>query len=139
MLDLMNADKIILTDTSDPFDSPLRPSTTQLKPFYPKGGTTVDEIRDSANSLGTISLCKYAGSGAISLEKKYNVPAVVGPMPIGVQNTDQFIRNLKKLTGTEISDELLDERGLLSGFNGRSMLQDTFLVVKLQFTGILIW
>ncbi len=113
MMDFMNADKIILTDTSDTFDSPLRPSATQLKPFYPKGGTTVDEIRDVSNSLGTISLCKYAGSAAISMEKKYNVPALVGPMPIGVQNTDEFIRNLKKLTGTEISDELLDERGLL--------------------------
>ena len=113
MMDLMNAGKIFLTDTSDTFDSPLRPSTTQLKPFYPKGGTTVDEIRDVSNSLGTISLCKYAGSAAISMEKKYNVPAVVGPIPIGVQNTDEFIRNLKKLTGTEISDELLDERGLL--------------------------
>jgi nitrogenase molybdenum-iron protein beta chain len=49
----------------------------------------------------------------MTVEKKYNVPAGVGPIPIGVQNTDEFIRNLKKLTGTEISDELLDERGLL--------------------------
>ena len=90
ILAFMDVDGIILTDISDPFDSPLRPSTTEYKPYYPKGGTTVEEIVDSANSLGTISLTKYAGSGALSLEKKYNVPAELGPIPIGVQNTDQI-------------------------------------------------
>ncbi|HEY0196795.1 MAG TPA: nitrogenase component 1 [Methanobacterium sp.] len=113
ILNLMDIEGIVLTDISDPFDSPLRPSTAELKPYYPKGGTTVEEIVDSANSTGTISLTKYAGSGAISLEKKYNVPAELGPIPIGVQNTDQFLRNLKKLTGQDITDEVLDERGLL--------------------------
>ncbi|MDI6723067.1 MAG: nitrogenase component 1 [Methanobacterium sp.] len=113
ILSLMGAEGIILTDISDPFDSPLRPSTTEMKPFYPKGGTIVEEIADTSNSLGTISLCGYAGSGATSLEKKYDVPAAVGPIPIGVQNTDQFMRNLKKFTGLEIPDTILDERGLL--------------------------
>jgi len=113
ILTLMGADGIILTDISDPFDSPLRPSTTEMKPFYPKGGTEVEEIEDSSNSLATISLCKYAGSAAVSLEKKYDIPAAIGPIPIGVQNTDQFLRNLKKYTGLEISDTILDERGLL--------------------------
>jgi len=113
ILTLMGADGIILTDISDPFDSPLRPSTTEMKPFYPKGGTEVEEIEDSSNSLATISLCKYAGSAAVSLEKKYDIPAAIGPIPIGVQNTDQFLRNLKKYTGLEIPDTILDERGLL--------------------------
>ena len=113
ILRLMAVESIILTDVSDPFDSPLRPSATEYKPYYPKGGTTVDEIVDSANSVGTISLTKYAGSGALSLEKKYNIPAELGPIPIGIQNTDQFMRNLKKLTGQDIPDSILDERGLL--------------------------
>lgn len=113
ILNLMDVEGIVLTDISDPFDSPLRPSATEYKPFYPKGGTTVDEIVDSANSLGTLSLCKYAGSAALSLEKKFKVPAELGPIPIGIQNTDQMLRNLKKLTGADIPDNLLDERGLL--------------------------
>ncbi|EKQ52077.1 MAG: nitrogenase molybdenum-iron protein [Methanobacterium sp. Maddingley MBC34] len=113
ILSLMGVEGIVLTDISDPFDSPLRPSATETRPFYPKGGTTVEEIADSPNSLGTISLCEYSGSGALSLEKKYNVPAAVGPIPIGVRNTDQFLRNLKKFTDLEIPDSLLDERGLL--------------------------
>jgi len=113
IMSLMGVEGIVLTDISDPFDSPLRPSATETRPFYPKGGTTVEEIADSSNSLGTISLCGYAGSGALSLEKKYDVPAAVGPIPIGVQNTDQFLRNLKKFTDLEIPDSILDERGLL--------------------------
>ncbi|MDI3549037.1 MAG: nitrogenase molybdenum-iron protein beta chain [Methanobacterium sp.] len=113
ILSLMGVEGIVLTDISDPFDSPLRPSVTETKPFYPKGGTAVEEISDSSNSLGTISLCGYAGSGAETLEKKYNVPAAVGPIPIGVHNTDNFIRNLKKFTDLEIPDSILDERGLL--------------------------
>ncbi|MDI6644566.1 MAG: nitrogenase component 1 [Methanobacteriaceae archaeon] len=110
---MMGLESIMLTDTSDPFDSPLRPGATQVKPYYPKGGTTVQELEDSSNSLGTISLCHYGAQAAHSLEKKYNVPSVVGPFPIGLQNTDQFLRNLKNMTDSDIPDELLDERGLL--------------------------
>lgn len=113
ILALMGIEGIILTDISDPFDSPLRPSATEFKPFYPKGGTTVEEICDTANSVGSISLCNYSGSAAESLEKKYDIPAAVGPIPIGVQNTDNLIRNLKKFTGVEVPEALLDERGLL--------------------------
>jgi nitrogenase molybdenum-iron protein beta chain len=110
---LLGIEGVMLTDTSDPFDSPLRPSVTPTKPYFPKGGTTVDEIRDSANSKGTIALCKYAGSAANSLEKKHNVPAIIESPPIGLQNTDQFLRNLKTLTGCEIPESILDERGVL--------------------------
>ncbi|MCC7560596.1 MAG: nitrogenase molybdenum-iron protein subunit beta [Methanobacterium sp.] len=113
ILALMGIEGLILTDTSDPFDSPLRPSVTPTKPYFPKGGTTVDEIRDSANSQGTIALCKYAGTGATSLEKKHEVPAIIESPPIGLQNTDQFLRNLKILTDCEIPDSILDERGIL--------------------------
>ncbi|AEG19019.1 nitrogenase component 1 [Methanobacterium paludis] len=113
ILELMGIEGTMLTDTSDPFDSPLRPSVTPTRPYFPKGGTTVDEIRDSANSQGTIAMCKYAGSAATSLEKQHNVPAIIETPPIGLQNTDQFLRNLKKLTDCNIPDSILDERGML--------------------------
>ena len=113
LLMLMKLEGIFLTDTSDPFDAPLRPATITKKPFYPKGGTSVEDIRDSANSSGTVSICKYAASGALSLEKEHNVPAAIDSPPIGLQNTDQFIRTIKKFTGNDIPDTLLDERGIL--------------------------
>ncbi|ABR53975.1 Nitrogenase [Methanococcus vannielii SB] len=113
LLSLMKTEGIMLTDTSDPFDSPLRPSKAEKNPYYQKGGTPLEEIKDSANSLGTISLCSYANTGAQSLERKYKIPSKVGGTPIGVQNTDEFVRTVKKFTGNEVSDDLLDERGLL--------------------------
>jgi len=113
ILNLMGTQGLMLSDTSDPFDSPLRPSTTQKMPFYPKGGTTVEEIEDSSNSLGSISLCQYSAAAAYSLENKYDVPAAIGPMPIGVKNTDQLVRNISKLAEVDVPEELLDERGLL--------------------------
>ena len=114
ILELMGIEGLLLTDTSDPFDSPLRPSVTPTRPYFPKGGTTVDEIRDSANSQGTVALCKYAASAADTLEKKHEVPSIVESPPIGLQNTDQFLRNLKKLTDCEIPESILDERGMLA-------------------------
>lgn len=113
LLAMMDIEGIFLTDISDPFDAPLRPSKTKDIPFYPKGGTTIDEIRDSANSLGTVSICKYAGSGAKSLEREHSVPSAIETPPIGLQNTDEFIRNVSKFSGNPISEELLDERGIL--------------------------
>lgn len=113
LLNIMGIEGIFITDISDPFDAPLRPSAITKKPFYPKGGVSVDEIRDSANSSATISACKYAASGALSLEKEHNVPAVIDTPPIGIQKTDQFLKMLKKYTGKDITDEILDERGIL--------------------------
>jgi len=113
MLALMDTEGIFLTDISDPFDAPLRPSKTQEIPYYPKGGTTIEELRDSANSLGTVSICKYAGTGAKSLQREHKVPSAIETPPIGLQNTDQFVRNVSKFTGNSVSEELLDERGML--------------------------
>ena len=113
LLGMMDLEGIFLTDISDPFDAPLRPSKNQSIPFYPKGGTSVDEIRDCANSLGTVSICKYAASGAASLEREHNVPAAIESPPIGLQNTDQFLRNITKFSGNQVSEDLLDERGIL--------------------------
>ncbi len=72
----------------------------------------------------------------MSLEKKYNVPAELGPIPIGVQNTYQFLRNLKKLTGNDVTDEILDERGLLIDSMGDFALRYC-MAVQLQSMGIL--
>jgi len=113
ILALMDTEGIFLTDISDPFDAPLRPSKTKEIPYYPKGGTTIEELRDSANSLGTVSICKYAGTGATSLQREHNVPSKIETPPIGIQNTDQFVRNISKFTGNSVSEELLDERGML--------------------------
>lgn len=112
IIKLMGLDSIILTDTSDPFDSPLRPSATARMPFYPKGGTGVSEIEDSSNSLGTISMTMYGADAADSLQKRFDVPSE-HCMPLGVKNTDEFLRTIMRLADADVKDEVLDERGLL--------------------------
>jgi nitrogenase molybdenum-iron protein beta chain len=97
----------ILLDT-ETFDAPTMPD----KNSFAFGNTTIEDIADSANALGTIALCKYeGGSSAEFLDQKFKVPAIVGPTPIGIRNTDIWLQNISKLTGKPIPESLVRERG----------------------------
>jgi V-containing nitrogenase beta subunit len=97
----------ILLDT-ETFDAPTMPDKTS----FAFGNTTVEDIVDSANALGTIALCKYeGGSAAEFLRDKFKVPAIVGPTPIGIKNTDMWLKNISQLTGKPIPESLVRERG----------------------------
>ncbi|WP_020588267.1 nitrogenase component 1 [Desulfobacter curvatus] len=53
------------------------------------GDTTVEDLTDTANALGTIALNRYEGMKAAQyLEDEFDVPAIIGPTPIGIRNTD---------------------------------------------------
>ncbi len=111
MLRTMNVKSIFLSDISETLDSPILPGGH--KPLLPDGGTDPSEISDSANSLGTVSICRTVGSAATYLKNKFNVPAVFDPAPIGVANTDRFVQNISRLSGAMIPDEIKKERGRL--------------------------
>lgn len=97
----------ILLDTES-FDAPIMPN----KSGFAHGNTTIEDIEDTANSIATIALCKYeGGSAAQFLEDKFKVPAIIGSMPIGIKNTDEFLKNISKLTGKKIPESLVRERG----------------------------
>jgi nitrogenase molybdenum-iron protein beta chain len=105
-------DYSVLFDISETLYQPLREPIKEL-PYYPKGGTKVEEFVDAANAKATFALCQHAGGGgATLLEKKFGVKAYFG-LPIGIKNTDEFIMNVARVTGLEIPDKLLDERGRL--------------------------
>lgn len=107
LLKEMEVEGNILIDT-ETFDAPIMPD----KSGFAYGNTTVEDIADSANSVGTIALCKYeGGSSAEFLQDEFNVPAVIGPTPIGIKNTDKFLQNVAKLTGKKIPESLVKERG----------------------------
>jgi len=106
----MDVPFLVLYDISRTLDTPLEISMSRL----PKEGTSIKELADAANSLGTIALCRHAGgAGARYLQKKFNIPALLGPLPVGIVNTDRFLDNVKKLTGKEIPSSLEWERGIL--------------------------
>ncbi|MGD0153819.1 MAG: nitrogenase component 1 [Thermacetogeniaceae bacterium] len=112
LLEEMEIEATVLFDISDTLDAPLAPP--QEIPYYPPGGTTLQEIRGMGNALATFALQPAAGaSGARSLERRLGVPAVVGPTPVGVDATDALLQNLSRITGREIPSSLKIERGRL--------------------------
>ncbi|MCW4025450.1 MAG: nitrogenase molybdenum-iron protein subunit beta [Candidatus Bathyarchaeota archaeon] len=106
----MGVPAIYITDISQTLNAPLR----LPKPHFPRGGTTVEEIADCANSLGTIAVCKHQGQGAVNyLKDKFSVPGQLCETPIGVEATEDFLEHITRFTGKKVPESLLDERDLL--------------------------
>ena len=103
----MGIDAVILPDV-ECFDSPVMPD----KGTFTHGTTPIEDFIFSADAAATIALNKYEGGKAANyLKSEFNVPAVIGPSPIGIKNTDTFIYNLKNITGMDIPESLVRERG----------------------------
>lgn len=91
------------------FDSPLMPEGN----WTSHGNTTVEDLTGTANALATIALNRYEGGQAAEyLASEFGVPAMIGPTPIGIRNTDTFLQNVKKLTGKPIPQSLVYKRGV---------------------------
>jgi len=109
ILELLDIESIILTDSSESLDAPHTDSVS----FLPSEGTTVDEIKDTANSKATVSLSRHADSGAKFLEKRFDIKSVSGFLPVGLQSMDGFISSLCRLNECEVPVKLEKERGRL--------------------------
>lgn len=108
LLSEMDIDATVLFEIES-FDSPLMPD----KSGFAHGSTTIEDLTGTADAMGTIALNKYEGAKAARyLESEFNVPAIIGPTPIGIRNTDTFLQNLKKMTGKSIPESLVRERGI---------------------------
>jgi nitrogenase molybdenum-iron protein beta chain len=108
LLKTMEIDANILFEIEN-FDAPLMPSGNTVA----HGDTTIDDLRNTANALGTIALNRYEGGKAAEfLQKEFGVPAVIGPTPIGIRNTDTFLKHLSNMTGKPIPESLVRERGI---------------------------
>ena len=131
ILRLMRIESVVLFDISETLDCPLR--LPQSMPYYPEGGIKSEEIVDMANSLATFALSPDEGaSGAAYLEKKFKIPAIVSPLPLGVHNTDIFVKKLAEMTGKPIPDKLKNERGILL-----DAMADTFHYTMMKRVAIL--
>lgn len=108
LLSEMDVDATVLFEIES-FDSPLMPDGDAVS----EGSTTIEDLKSTANAIGTIALNEYEGGEAARfLEKIFNVPAVIGPTPIGIRNTDAFLENLRNMTGKSIPESLVRERGI---------------------------
>jgi nitrogenase molybdenum-iron protein beta chain len=106
----MGIETVMYPDTSDVLDAP----QTGKHEFYPKGGTTVEQIRSSGGSLGTLGLGLSASTATVdALTTKCGVPGEMLELPIGLQATDRFINSLRTMAGVKVPDSITDERGRL--------------------------
>lgn len=110
LLKVMDIAGLVFPDTSGVLDAPMTGKFT----MYPRGGSTVEQIRDAGNSRLTIALGAYAsGDAAGLLDKKCQVRAAILKTPIGIKATDDFIMLLRQTFAREVPDELEEERGQL--------------------------
>jgi nitrogenase molybdenum-iron protein beta chain len=108
LLTEMQIDATVLFEI-EKFDSPIMPKGNHVS----HGNTTIEDLRGTANALGTIALNRYeGGKTAKFLESEFGIPAIIGPSPVGIRNTDTFLQNLKKMTGKPIPQSLVRERGI---------------------------
>ncbi|AHF89182.1 Fe-only nitrogenase, beta subunit [Opitutaceae bacterium TAV1] len=108
LLSEMQIDATVLFEI-ETFDSPLMPDGNHVS----HGTTTIEDMRSLADASGTIALNRYeVGKAARYLESEFGIPAIIGPTPIGIRNTDTFLQNLKKMTGKPIPESLVRERGI---------------------------
>ncbi|OIO02581.1 MAG: Fe-only nitrogenase subunit beta [Desulfovibrionaceae bacterium CG1_02_65_16] len=108
LLKMMDIDATVLFEI-EAFDSPLMPEGNHVS----HGDTTIEDLRGTANALGTIALNRYEGGKAAEyLANEFDIPTLIGPTPIGIRNTDTFLKNLKTLTGKPIPEKLVRERGI---------------------------
>jgi nitrogenase molybdenum-iron protein beta chain len=97
-------------DTSDVLDLP----QTGVYEMYPKGGTTLPELKGMGDNIRTLALGKFtAHAAAEELEKKCGVPFDGLDVPIGLTNTDLFIDALRQAAGVQVPTSIEAERGRL--------------------------
>lgn len=108
LLSVMGVEANVLFEI-EAFDSPLMPEGNHVS----HGDTTIEDLKDTANAKATFALNRYEGGKAAKyLEDEFEVPAYFGPTPIGIRNTDTFLKKVSEVTGKPIPQELVVERGI---------------------------
>ncbi|WP_082863461.1 nitrogenase component 1 [Thermodesulfatator autotrophicus] len=113
IFELMDVPYKILFDISDTLDCPLT-GMPQMVPYYPPGGTRVEDFVRAGNAKAIFALSPDAGgAGAMWMEKRFKMPGLIMTMPIGVRNTDKLVKTVSEISGRGIPDSLRWERGIL--------------------------
>ncbi|MFP4071371.1 MAG: nitrogenase molybdenum-iron protein subunit beta [Desulfovibrionales bacterium] len=101
---------ILFPDTSGVLNGPL----TGEYSMFPDGGTPVEDLISTADSIGTLALGDWASAdGARFLDSEHKVPCKVLDLPIGLAATDRFVDALRTIAGSSVPDVLNFERGQL--------------------------
>ena len=110
LAEMIGVDYTLFPDTSGVLDGPLSGEYT----MFPKGGTTVQELKGCGDAIGTLALGEWCSADAARwLDSKCKVPCSILDMPFGLKATDRFIDVLRIVAGTTVPDEVNYERGQL--------------------------
>lgn len=106
----MGVKSVVFPDTSDVLDAP----QTGKHAMYPKGGTTVEALKSTGDSIATLALGDWGSAAAAeALDAKCKVRPVLLDLPIGLHATDRFIDALRQTALVKVPDSLLTQRGQL--------------------------
>jgi len=106
----MGVQSIMFPDTSDVLDTPM----TGKFSMYPKGGTTIEQLKASGDSKMTIAMGRNCSLAAAKLlDTKCKVPYEIHDLPIGLAATDRFIDAVRKAAGVNVPESITRERGRL--------------------------
>lgn len=112
ILELMQVKYTLLPDFSDTLDRPYQRPYQKIA----QGGTKIADIVKMPGAKATIQMGVTVDdniSPGQYLADQFGVPLYNIPIPIGLENTDQFINAIKQITGREIASTLRAERGRL--------------------------
>lgn len=79
-----------------------------LVPNYIVPFSSIDQLKKISEAAATVQVCSTLGTYlAAALEQEYGVPEVKSPPAYGLKGTDEFFRELGRLTGKERKVEIL--------------------------------
>jgi nitrogenase molybdenum-iron protein beta chain len=107
---MLGVESILFPDTSGIVNGPL----TGKFEMYPKGGTSIEDLKSTGDSIGSIGLGAWATTEAVkALDTQFKVPGQVQDLPIGLLATDRFVDALRTVAGVSVPDSITQERGQL--------------------------
>jgi len=109
LLALFDMDYILLPDLSENLDRGYGRNYEKL----PQEGSSTEMLKQMAGAKLTIELSSFSEesfSAGRYLESTYGVPYVRCNLPVGLRDTDAFIKLLSEVSQREIPDKLLKER-----------------------------
>lgn len=110
LLNGMNVPFTMLPDTSGVLDGPM----TGKYEMYPNGGTTIEEIEGLGDCICSLALgVQTSEPSAEVLKKKCGIGYKAQQLPIGIENTDNFILALQEISKSDVPFEIEEERGQL--------------------------
>ncbi|WP_434630593.1 nitrogenase component 1 [Thermoanaerobacterium thermosaccharolyticum] len=110
LLELMKIPYILFPDYSDTLDSPFNFPYKKIS----DGGTKISDVMSMGGSIATIEIgINYEETPGKYLQDRFNVPLYKVPIPIGLRNTDRFLKLLNEITGNPLPKSIEMERGRL--------------------------